>query len=147
VIKEHYDAVRALLPEGMQVYVGNVEGELLPDGKRAPIKYPYVCLWGDLGDESSGGPDGESLGDVPAVLSLRPRATYAGLTFDSVLIVARNVRATLSRKTPAVTGWRTNPLRQSTLMDVQVDRDVTIPGSGAHPLFAVDEFALVSHKL
>jgi len=138
VIKEHYDAVRALFPAGTTVYRGTVP--------EAP-SYPYAVLWGDLGEESSGGPDGDSLEDSLSVLSLRPRVTYAGLTFDSVLIVARNVRATLSRKSPAVTGWRTNPLRQSTLMDVQVDRDVTIPGSGAHPLFAVDEFALVSHKL
>jgi hypothetical protein len=138
VIREHYVAVRAILPGAVRVYPWGV-----PD---APT-YPYVVIWGDLGDESSGGPDGDSLEDVPDVLSLRIRATYAGLTGDSVLIVARNVRAALSRKTPTVTGWRANPLRQSTLMDVQVDRDVTIPGSGTHPLFAVDEFALVSHKL
>ena len=138
MIREHYDAVRALIPGTVRVYAWNV-----PD---VP-KYPYVVIWGDLGDESSGGPDGESLDDVADVLSLRVRATYAGLTGDSVLIVARNVRAALNRKTPTVTGWLTNPLRQSTLMDVQTDEDVTIPGSGTHPLFAVDEFALVSHKL
>lgn len=138
MIREHYDAVRALMPAGLTVYPGTVP--------ETP-SYPYAMLWGDLGEESSGGPDGDSLVDVPDVLSLRPRVTYAGLTFDSVLIVARNVRVALNRKTPAVAGWRTNPLRQSTLMDVQVDRDVTIAGTGANPLFAVDEFALVSHKL
>lgn len=138
MIREHYDAVRALIPGTVRVYAWGVP--------EAP-SYPYVVIWGDLGDESSGGPDGDSLEDVPDVLSLRIRATYAGLTGDSVLIVARNVRAALNRKTPTVTGWQANPLRQSTLMDVQVDRDVTIPGSGTHPLFAVDEFALVSHKL
>jgi len=137
VIREHYDAVRALIPSTVRVYAWGVP--------EAP-SYPYVVIWGDLGDESSGGPDGESLDDVADVLSLRVRATYAGLTGDSVLIVARNVRAALNRKTPAVTGWRTNPLRQSTLMDVQVDRDVTIPGSGTHPLYAVDEFALTSER-
>lgn len=138
MIREHYDAVRALIPATVRVYAWGV-----PD---AP-DYPYVVIWGDLGDESSGGPDGESLVDGLGVLSLRVRATYAGLTGESVLIVARNVRAALSKKTPTVSGWRANPLRQSTLMDVQVDRDVTIPGSGAHPLFAVDEFALISHKI
>jgi len=137
VIREHYDAVKALVRPGTQVYMWTV-----PD---AP-KYPYVCIWGDLGNESSGGPDGDSLEDVPDVLDLRIRATYAGLTGDSVLIACRNTRADLNRKTPTVTGWRTNPLRQSTLMDVQVDRDVTIPGSGTHPLFAVDEFALTSER-
>jgi len=138
VIKEHYDAVRALIPSSVRVYAWGVPA--------APT-YPYVVIWGDLGDESSGGPDGDTLADSADVLSLRVRATYAGLTGDSVLIVARNVRTALNRKTPTVTGWRTNPLRQSTLMDVQVDTDVTIPGSSTHPLFAVDEFALISQKL
>lgn len=145
MIREHYDAVKALIPATVRVYMWNVEPQKLPDGTMEPIKYPYVCLWGDLGDESSGGPDGDTLADETDVLSLRIRATYAGLSGDSVLIVARNVRAALNRKTPIVSGWRTNPLRQSPLMDVQVDRDVTI--DGAHPLFAVDEFALISHKL
>jgi hypothetical protein len=137
VIKEHYDAVKALLPGTVRVHMWAVP---------ASPTYPYVVLWGDLGDESSGGPDGDSLEDVPDVLSLRIRATYVGLNGDSMLITARNVRAALNRKTPAVTGWRTNPLRQAVLMDGQVDRDVTLTGGG-HPTYAVDEFALVSHKL
>lgn len=137
MIREHYDAVRALIPGTVRVYAWSV-----PD---TPA-YPYVCIWGDLGNESSGGPDGDSLQDVPDVLSLNVRATYAGLTGDSVLIVARNVRAALNRKTPAVAGWSPSPLRQSSLMDVQTDTSVTLTG-GAHPVFAVDEFALVSQKL
>lgn len=137
MIKEHYDAVKALLPSTVRVYPWTVP---------ASPQYPYVVLWGDLGDESSGGPDGDSLKDVPDVLTLRIRATYVGATADSMLIVARNTRSALSRKQPAVDGWRTNPLRQSVLMDGQVDRDVTLTGGG-NPVFAVDEFALVSHKL
>jgi hypothetical protein len=137
VILEHYNAVKALLPSTVRVHMWSV-----PDG----AAYPYVVLWGDLGDESSGGPDGDSLEDVPDVLSLRIRATYVGLTGDSLLIIARNARKALNRKTPAVTGWRTNPLRQAVLMDAQVDRDVTLTGGG-HPIYAVDEFTLVSHKL
>ena len=137
MIKEHYDAVKALLPASVRVYMWNV-----PD---TPT-YPYVVLWGDLGNESSGGPDGESLEDVPDVLSLNVRATYAGLTGDSVLVYARNVRAALNRKTPVVAGWRPGKLRQASLMDAQTDTSVTLTG-GAHPIFAVDEFALVSSKL
>lgn len=137
MILEHYNAVRALLPSTVRVHMWSV-----PDG----AAYPYVVLWGDLGDESSGGPDGDSLEDVPDVLSLRIRATYVGLTGDSLLIIARNARKALSRKAPAVAGWRTNPLRQAVLMDAQVDRDVTLTGGG-HPIYAVDEFTLVSHKL
>jgi len=103
-------------------------------------------LWGDLGDESSGGPDGDSLLDAVKVLTIRVRATYAGLTGDSLAIVTRNVRAALNRKTPVVAGWSVSKLRQSTLMDAQTDFDVTIPTIG-HPIFAVDEFVLVSERL
>lgn len=137
MIKEHYDAVKALLPSTVRVYMWNVP--------TAPT-YPYVVLWGDLGEESSGGPDGDTLGDVPDVLSLRIRATYVGLNGDSLLITARNARAALSRRIPTVPGWRTNPLRQAVLMDAQTDTDVTLTGGG-NPVFAVDEFALVSHKI
>lgn len=137
MILEHYNAVKALLPATVRVHMWSVP---------TSPQYPYVVLWGDLGDESSGGPDGDSLRDVPDVLSIRIRATYVGVNGDSMLVMARNVRAALSRKTPAVTGWRTGQLRQSTLMDGQVDRDVTFTGGG-HPTYAVDEFALVSHKL
>lgn len=137
MILEHYNAVRALLPSTVRVHMWSV-----PDG----AAYPYVVLWGDLGQESSGGPDGDTLTDTPNTLSLRIRATYVGLTGDSLLIMARNARAALSRKTPNVAGWRTNPLRQAVLMDAQVDRDVTLTGGG-HPIYAVDEYALVSHKL
>lgn len=135
-VKEHYDAVRALLPPTVRVYAWSV-----PD---TPV-YPYVCIWGDPGNESSGGPDGDSLEDSPDVLDIRARATYAGLNGDSVLIMCRNVRAALSRKTPVVDGWRTSKLRQSSLQDVQTDTSVTLTG-GAHPVFAVDEFALTSSK-
>jgi len=137
VIREHYDAVTALFPAGLTVYRGSVPEK--------PV-YPYAVLWGDLGEESSGGPDGDSLEDVPDVLSLRPRVTYAGLTFDSVLVIARDVRAALNRQVPAVVGWAPGKLRQAPLMDVQADDGVTLT-NGLHPVFAVDEFALVSSKL
>jgi hypothetical protein len=133
VIRDHYEAVKALLPSTTRVYMWSVP--------ETPA-YPYVVLWGDLGSESSGGPDGDSLEDVPDVLSLNIRATYVGLTWESALIIARNVRAALNRKTPTVAGWMPSKLRQSSLMDAQTDTDVT-----PHPVYAVDEFTLVSHKL
>jgi hypothetical protein len=133
VIVEHYNAVKALIRTGTQVYMWSV-----PDTP----KYPYVVLWGDLGNESSGGPDGDSLQDTPDVLELRIRATYVGQAWDSALIVCRNTRSDLNRKTPTVAGWMPSKLRQSSLMDAQTDFDVT-----PHPVYAVDEFSLVSHKL
>ncbi|MCT9624287.1 hypothetical protein HWD94_04005 [Pseudarthrobacter equi] len=145
MIKEHYDAVRALLPGTIRTYMWKAE-ERDAAGKILLPRYPYVMLGGDLGNETSGGPDGESLTDVPNVLTLRIRATYVGINADSMLIIARNARKSLNRKTPVVEGWRTNPLRQSVLLDGQVDRDVVLTGGG-NPTFAVDEFLLVSHKL
>lgn len=133
MIREHYDAVKAMLPAGLKVYLWSVP---------STPTYPYVVLWGDIGTESSGGPDGDSLQDVPDVLTLNIRATYVGQTGESALIVARNVRAALNRKTPTVAGWMPSKLRQSSLMDAQTDFDVT-----PHVVYAVDEFALVSHKL
>lgn len=134
MIREHYAAVKALLPADMNVYMWNVPNS---------PQYPYVCLWGDLGNETSGGPDGDSLEDTVGVLMLRVRATYAGLTGDSVLVLCRNVRAALNRERPVVAGRWCSELRQASLMDVQADTDVTIPGFG-NPLFAVDEFSFLS---
>ena len=146
MIKEHYDAVKALLPPTVRVHMFRVVPDRNPDGTPKPIAYPYVVLWGDLGEESSGGPDGDSLQDVPDILSLRIRATYVGTEWDSMMISAKNVRAALNRKTPTVAGWRPSKLRQAVLMDGQVDTDVTLTGGG-NPTYAVDEFTLVSHKL
>jgi len=137
VIREHYNAVKAMIPSTVNVYMWSV-----PD---QPV-YPYVVLWGSVGDESSGGADGDSLTDRQDVLSLNLRATYAGVNGDSMLIVCRNVRAALNRKTPTVAGWKPGKLRQSSLMDGQADLSITLTG-GAHPVYAVDEFSLVSHKL
>lgn len=137
MIKEHYDAVKALIPSTVKVY-----GWSVPESPQ----YPYVVLWGGIGDESSGGPDGDSLQDVPDVLTLSIRATYAGLNGDSMLIVCRNVRAALNRKTPIVAGWKPSKIRQASLMDGQADLSVTLT-NGTHPVYAVDEFSFVSHRL
>lgn len=145
MILEHYNAVKALLPSTVRVYMWKAE-ERDATGKVLPPVYPYVVLWGDPGEESSGWEDGDSLQDDPDILALRIRATYVGVNGDSMLIVCRNTRAALNRKTPVVAGWKPNPLRQFVLMDGQVDRDVTLT-DGSNPTFAVDEFALISNKL
>lgn len=137
MIREHYAAVRALIPGTVNVYMWSV-----PDTPQ----YPYVVLWGSPGDESSGGTDGDSLEDQQDVFSTRIRATYAGVNGDSMLIVCRNVRAALNRKTPSVAGWRPGKIKQSSLMDAQPDLSIEF-SNGTHPVYAVDEFSLVSHKL
>lgn len=136
MILDHYKAVQALMPAGLPVHLVKV-----------PPKpaFPYVVLWGDLGTETSGDESGESLSDIPNSLPLRVRATYVGLTADSVFIVAQRVRNSLRRARPAVAGRSCSKLRQSTLTDIQTDTDVAI--DNAHPMFAVDEFTFVSDAL
>ena len=129
---DFYRAVGDLIPGAATVYVGNV-----PDKP----SFPYAVLWGSLGDEVS-----ESLGDVPDELRINFRVTYVGLTLASVAWVASRVRPALNRAKPYVHGWVSGRMRQSSLMDVQTDFTVTL-SDGAHPVYAVDEFALTAHKL
>jgi hypothetical protein len=132
-VGDFYGAVAGLFPSSVKVYVGSV-----PDTP----KYPYAVLWGSLGDETS-----EALADVPDEIRIPFRVTYVGLTLAQVAHVASKVRPALNRAAPYVSNWITSRMRQSSLMDIQTDRDVTITGSGAHPLYAVDEFLLVASKL
>lgn len=131
MILAHYKAVQALIPaQGFAVYLGQVKGT---------PSYPYVVLWGDLGTEAT-----EAMCGDPDHLDLRIRATYSALGFEQCLWVAQKVRTTLTRKTPVVPGWFPGRLNQSALTDVQTDFDVTVDGS--NPMFAVDEFALISRR-
>ena len=132
-VGDFFTSVAALFPAAVNVYVGSVP--------KNPT-YPYAVLWGSLGDEGS-----ESLADVPDEIRIPFRVTYVGLTLASVAHVASRVRPALNRAVPYVSGWITSRMRQSSLMDVQTDRDVTITASGAHPMYAVDEFLLVASKL
>jgi hypothetical protein len=129
---DFFRAVEDLIPYTVTVYEGNV-----PDKP----SFPYAVLWGNFGDEVS-----ESLGDVPYELRLNFRVTYVGLTLASAAWVASRVRPALNRAKPYVHGWASNRMRQSSLMDVQTDFTVTLT-DGSHPVYAVDEFALVAEKL
>lgn len=126
-----YAAVAGLFPASVRLYVGNVP--------KKP-EYPYAVLWGDLGDETT-----EALDDVPTELRIRFRVTYVGLSLDQVAWVVVRVRPALNRVKPYVSGWLSGKLRQSTLMDVQTDFSVALD-NGAHPMYAVDEFALAADK-
>lgn len=129
MIREHYAAIQAMLPGSLTVYKGNV-----PDKP----EYPYVVLWGDQGRA-----DTEALSDNPTDLTLRVHVTVAGMSFDSVAIVIDLVRSALNRKKPAVAGRYVGPLVQSSVMGIQTDFTVNIPGEG-HPLYAVDQYLLQS---
>lgn len=131
-VGDFYRAVGSLIPDAVTVYEGNV-----PDKP----SYPYAVLWGSFGDEVS-----ESLCDVPDVLRINFRVTYVGLTLASAAWVMSKVRPALNRAAPYVHGWVSGRMRQASLMDVQTDFTVTLT-DGAHPVYAVDEFALVAHRI
>ena len=131
-VGDFYRVVGGLIPDAVTVYEGNV-----PDKP----SFPYAVLWGSFGDEVS-----ESLCDVPDVLRVNFRVTYVGLSLASAAWVASKVRPALNRSKPYVHGWVSGRMRQAALMDIQTDFTVTLT-DGSHPVYAVDEFALIAHKL
>lgn len=142
--KAHYDALEALLPAGFTRFRGVAEGEPSegnPDGNVDADDFPYIVIGGGLGRDYTEAANGDT-----DTRELRFRITYSGLTFDSVVVVMEAVRAALDGKRLVVPGWSSGILRQSELLDIRADRDVTVPGIGLHPQFAVDEFTLVSAR-
>lgn len=136
-VRAHYAALeavlRAELPATYTVYAFDIP---------ASPKFPYVLLWGDLGQET-----GEAMCGTPDLLSLRPRLTYAGTTGYSVVSVADKVRAVLFDRSLTVSDWSPTRMRQGSLEAVQPDFSVTLPGTAQHPSFCVDEFPFTSQRI
>jgi hypothetical protein len=130
VIREHYEAVKALIPSRFAVY--------LFDTPSRPA-FPYVVLWGDAGLEGS-----ESLDSTPSDLTINLRATCVGANYESCLVVLAGVRRALNRAVPSVPGRKVHEMRQEPLLDIGPDRDITVPGTNTHPIFAVDGYTLQS---
>jgi|GEM_PF-2920707 len=131
----HYDAFQAMFPEGLTVFRGS-----------APINpassdYPYVVIGGNLGDEDTETPSGEV-----DRLDLLLKLTYAGLSFDAVLVIVKAVRAAISGKRLIVPGWSSNIMRPKARVPITADRDVTIPDLALNPFFAVDEVPISSYR-
>lgn len=107
-----------------------------------PATYPYVLIspgYGRLGER----PLGERLDSVDHDIQVR----YVGSTWDSMLGLLRDTRQLLSPdKGPRrlVVPGRRASLRFLRHEMADVDRDVTITGTGTHPHFAVDAFRLLS---
>jgi hypothetical protein len=141
MIREHYAAVKALIPTSPRyvVHLGAARGKVT-DGVLQPLTYPYVVLWGDLGTETT-----EALSATPDTLEMRIRATYVALGFEQLADVATLVRAALSQSRPAVAGWAPGRLQQQSLMDAQTDYDVTLTDK-SNPMYAVDEYLLSSQR-
>ena len=132
---EHYDALEALIPAGITVFRGSAPKS------QATGDYPYIVLGGTAGSLT-----GDSYAGTIDSLDPRFKLAYAGLTFDSVLITMSRVRAELVGRRLVVPGWSSGLLRHESLLDITTDFDVTVPETSSHPLFAVDEFTVMSGR-
>jgi hypothetical protein len=130
VIREHYEAVKEMIPSGFTVYLFDTP---------ATVTYPYVVVWGDAGQDTT-----EALGGPLDEFTADGRVTCVGANYASCLIVAQAVRNALNRNSPVVSGRHCQPLRLSPALDIQSDDTVTLPGTGTHPIFCVDEFTIQS---
>lgn len=133
--KAHYDAFEQMLPVDVTVHRGSAPAKL------APADYPYVALGGDAGLEGTEAASGD-----PDSLDLRFKITYAGLSFDQVLILISDVRAALRGRRMVVPGWSCNLFRHEPLVDIRTDFDVTVPDLAIHPVYAVDEFSVFTAR-
>lgn len=108
--------------------------------------YPFVVLWADGGWEFSGDEPGwdSSLEDDPDSLELNIRATYSGMSKESVNVLLSRTRAALNRATLVVPGWHCNRLVQSPVLGIGSDESVQL--QHGHPYFAVDEYRLIATR-
>lgn len=129
--KAHYDALEALIPADVTVFRGSAPIE--------PVSadYPYVVLGGNAGNESTEAANGD-----PDSLDLRFKLTYAGLSLDSVLVIMGLVRPAIRTARLVVPGWTCGLFRHESLVDITTDFGFKIPDIGAHPVYAVDEYAV-----
>lgn len=129
-IRQHYEAVKELIPGLFTVYLFDVPER--PD-------YPYVVMWGSPGQETTHALAGP-LDDFEA----DARATSVGPTYESCLVLAQAVRTALNQAAPVVPGRHCHPLRLRPALDIQPDRTITLPETDTHPIFCVDEFTILS---
>lgn len=134
LVQKHATAVKTLLTAlTIQDYDGAV-----PD---LPT-FPYFVLYTDTGIDDKTKVCGES-----DQMTFRFQITSVGETADAARIVAGAVRAVVLDARPVVAGRASvNRIRKETGIPVREDKDVTIPSSNRHPLFAVDTYVFESWK-
>lgn len=122
------------------------EYEFEPGRAPKPTDYPFVVLWADPGLEFSGNTPGwdDSLADEVDAIELDIRATYTGMSKESVGVLARRTREALNRTILVVPGWACSRLKQSPVQGIQRDRDVQV-GHG-NPYYAIDEYRLIATR-
>lgn len=132
MIREHAAAVIALLDAvaDLTVYDGHVPSE---------PAFPYAVVYADNGTRSE-----VSIGFASDQLSMLVQVTSVGATADAARIIADKVSTALLDITPTITGRICAPIRLEDTRPAIEDRDVTIPGTGSHPIYGVDVYRLMS---
>lgn len=133
-VAAHRAAVKALLaPCTIPGYPG---GQVIDQPA-----FPYWVLFMGTGVD-----DETKLCGDPDELTLRFQVTCVGETDDSAAVVVDKTRALLLGARPVVAGWTCFRIRKYADLPVRPDKDVTIPSSNLHPMYAVDQYVLVSRK-
>lgn len=134
LIQKHRAAIKTLLSA---VTIQNYDGSV-PD---LPT-FPYYVLYTDTGIDAKTKVCGES-----DEMTFRFQITSVGETADAAAIVAGAVRTVVLDARPVVAGrGSVNRIRKETGIPVREDKDVTLPSSNRHPLYAVDTYVFESWK-
>lgn len=122
-------AVLALYPEQVTVHDGQVASV---DGKVPSPPWVYVTFTLPRTSE-------RSLARPGRLVDVRVRSLCYGANATAVRAVADKVMDALEGVRPVVAGWRTSPLELINTREAVQDRDVTVTGTNAHPMFGVLE--------
>lgn len=135
-------AMQALTPLGFRCYLFE------PDLSKPPAlsDYPYVFLWGSPGDRLSGDGSTDSLCDSYSAERVEVKATYVGLSNESLLIVMNAFRNAWDRVNLEVPGFAPSRLKQSGLLDAQAD-DQAVLVSNRRPRYAVDQYTFIGSRI
>lgn len=127
----HATAVLGLLTgAGVTAYDGAVP---------ANPAYPYAVLYVNSGAREA---TAITLASTHQVYDVQ--VTSVGATAASARIYAQKAMTALLDVTPTVSGRTCFPIRLEASQPVREDRDVTIPGTATHPLYAVDVYRVAS---
>lgn len=129
-MRAHIDAIKAnLATAGHPVY--------FVAAPPSPV-FPYFLVWSSAGDPATEVDVTGTSSDLDTVVGV----TAVAGSPDGVLIMQALARAALSAPLQVV--GRLCWLSLFDSQNVQVDRDVTLPGSTQHPAFGVDLYRLQS---
>ena len=140
-MKAHVVAVARLVETvwPFDIYYGDVGAYDVFEQRVPSITYPYVLLWSSAGrllsDEVCGTPD--DLNDLIGVTTVAADAM-------GCLTAVGKVREALIGKAPAVAGRHTQRLRLFASEQIRPDESVRLPDTNTYPVYAVDQYRLIS---